>query len=72
MKMEDVKGALGKRVHYASKKMFIDADYIFMAYILRVSDRGKVFHQAELKDLCENSIIIVPLEEVEVIETPQD
>lgn len=68
MKIEDVKGALGKRVHYVSKKMFIDADYIFVAYILRVSERGKVFHQAELKDLCENSTIIVPLEEVEIIE----
>ena len=65
MKIEDVKGALGKRVHYVSKKMFIDADYIFVAYILRVSERGKVFHQAEL---CENSTIIVPLEEVEIIE----
>lgn len=67
MKVEDVKGALGKRVHYVSKKMFIDSDYIFRAYILRISDRGKIFHQAELKDLCENSIIIVPLDEVELI-----
>ncbi|MBQ5320314.1 MAG: hypothetical protein J6K17_14585 [Oscillospiraceae bacterium] len=72
MKMEDVKGTLGKRVHYSSKKMFIDSDYIFRAYILRISENGKKFQQAELKDLCENSVIIVPLEEVEVIETPQD
>lgn len=66
MKTEEVKNALGKRVHYTSKKMFIDADYIFTAYTLRVA-KGKLFRQAELRDLCNNSIIIVPLEEVEVI-----
>lgn len=67
MKISDVPDMLGKRVHYTSSKMFIDADYIFTAYIVRIA-KSKVFKQAELKDLCENSVIIVPLEEVEIIE----
>ena len=67
MDTSEVKGALGKRVHYTSTKLFIDTDYIFTAYIIRKA-KGKVFRQAELKDLCENSVIIVPLEEVEVID----
>ena len=65
MTVQDVKKTLGKSVRYSNARLFIDAEYIFNAYILRLVN-GKPVHQAELLDVYQNSIVIVPLEEVEI------
>lgn len=65
MTIHDVRNALGKRVHYRNDRMFIDTDYIFRAYVIRAVN-GKAVEQAELTDLCGNSVIIVPLADVEL------
>ena len=66
MTVQDVKRALGKSVHYRSKRLFIDAEYTFTAYILRLVN-GKPVHQAELLDVYQNSIVIVSLEDIELV-----
>lgn len=64
MKTTEIRNALGTKVHYKNERMFIDADYIFTAYVIRAVN-GKAVEQAELTDLCNNSIIIVPLSDIE-------
>ena len=66
MTIQDVKKTLGKSVRYRSERLFIDAEYIFNAYILRLVN-GKPVHQAELLDVYQNSIVIVSLEDIELV-----
>ena len=68
MEVEEVPKYINKRVKYKSVGSFIDADYIFTAYILRKVG-NKIFRQAELQDLkSQHSVLIVSLEEVMPIE----
>lgn len=62
----DVLNNLGKTVHYKNERYFIDADYIHIKYTVRLH-KGK----ARLQDMCKNSVIIVPLREVEKNESKQ-
>ncbi len=66
MTVQDVKRTLGKSVRYRNERLFLDTEYTFNAYILRLVN-GKPVHQAELLDVYQNSIVIVSLEEVEII-----
>lgn len=66
MRLEDISSTMNRRVHYTDAHNFIDSEFIFTAYIVRKIN-GKVIRQAELKDIHSSSVIIVPLEEVEVI-----
>lgn len=65
MDISEVKAALGKRVRYKNDRLFCDADYILTGCIIRRSDRGTFFYQAEIQDLKrQNSVCIVPLDKL--------
>lgn len=68
MEVEEVPKQLNRRVRYKNSRHFVDAEYIFTAYILRKSG-NKAVRQAELQDIkSQRSVLIVPLEEVEAVE----
>lgn len=68
MEVEDVSRCMNKSVRYTNARHFIDGEYLFTAYTIRKTG-NKIFRQAELTDITgQSSIIIVPLEEVEVID----
>jgi hypothetical protein len=56
----EVKENIGRKV------VFKGSEYYLSAYILRKKD-GKFHHQAELADLHHNTVYIVELEKVEVL-----
>lgn len=65
MKIGEVKAALGKRVRFRDDRLFCDADYILTGCIIRRSERGTFFYQAEIQDLRQqNSVSIVDLEKL--------
>lgn len=63
MEISEVKAALGKRV------TFRDAEYVLTGCIIRRSERGYFFYQAEIADLKQNSVCIVRLDEIEEVKT---
>lgn len=66
MKIEEVKRNLNKLVRYANKSHGIDGTFIFTGCTLRKKE--DFYYDAELKDKNANSVIIVSLEDIEVIE----
>lgn len=65
MKIGEVKAALGKQVRFCDDRLFCDADYILTGCIIRRSERGTFFYQAEIQDLRQqNSVSIVDLEKL--------
>lgn len=65
MDISEVKAALGKRVRYKNDRLFCDADYILTGCIIRRSERGTFFYQAEIQDLKQkNSVSIVSLSDL--------
>ena len=65
MNISEVKAALGKRVRYKNDRLFCDADYILTGCIIRRSERGTFFYQAEIQDLRQqNSVSIVSLSDL--------
>ena len=65
MDISEVKAALGKRVRYKNDRLFCDADYILTGCIIRRSERGTFFYQAEIQDLRQqNSVSIVDLDKL--------
>lgn len=65
MDIIEVKAALGKRVRYKNDRLFCDADYILTGCIIRRSERGKFYYQAEIQDLRQqNSVSIVDLDKL--------
>lgn len=65
MDISEVKAALGKRVRFKDDRLFFDAEYILTGCIIRRSDRGRFFYQAEIQDLKnQKSICIVDLEKL--------
>ena len=65
MEIAEVKTALGKRVRFKDERLSVDADYIFTGCIIRRSNRGRFFYQAEIQDIKnKNSICIVDLEKL--------
>ena len=62
MDIKEVKRNLGKTVVFGGK------DYIFTACVLRRSNAGELFYQAELQDTKQNnSVLIAKLSEVGAI-----
>lgn len=65
MDISEVKAALGKRVRYKNDRLFCDADYILTGCIIRRSERGTFFYQAEIQDTKQkNSVSIVSLNDL--------
>ncbi len=65
MEISEVKAALGKRVRFRDDRLFCDADYILTSCIIRRSERGQFYYQAEIQDTKQqNSVSIVPLEKL--------
>ena len=67
MKIDEVDNNLGKTVHYRNDFRLLDHDFRFNAHIKRATANDGIVHEAELQHL-ENkgSLLIVPLEEVQV------
>ncbi len=67
MKIEEINHNLGKLVHYTDEFRLLDHDFRFNACIKRATVKGVVY-EAELQHLeAKGSVLIVPLEEVQVI-----
>ncbi len=65
MEIGEVKAALGKRVRFRDDRLFCDGDYILTGCIIRLSERGKFYYQAEIRDLKQqNSVSIVNLDKL--------
>lgn len=65
MEIGEVKAALGKRVWFRDDRLFCDADYILTGCIIRRSERGQFYYQAEIQDLRQqNSVSIVDLDKL--------
>lgn len=65
MNISEVKAALGKRVRFRDDRLFCDADYILTGCIIRRSERGQFYYQAEIQDLRQqNSVSIVDLDKL--------
>ena len=65
MEISEVKAALGKRVRFRDDRLHCDADYILTGCIIRRSERGAFFYQAEIQDLKrQNSVCIVSLDKI--------
>lgn len=65
MEISEVKAALGKPVWFRNKRLHCDADYILTGCIIRRSERGTFFYQAEIQDLKQkNSVSIVDLNDL--------
>lgn len=65
MKIEEVKAALGKRVRFKNDRLLCDGEYILTGCIIRRSERGTFFYQAEIQDTKQkNSVSIVSLNDL--------
>lgn len=65
MDISEVKAALGKKVRYRNDRLFCDGDYILTGCIIRRSERGTFFYQAEIQDTKQkNSVSIVSLNDL--------
>lgn len=65
MNISEVKAALGKRVRFRDDRLFCNGDYILTGCIIRRSERGTFFYQAEIQDLRQqNSMSIVDLDKL--------
>lgn len=59
MKINEVKAALGKRVRFRDDRLFCNAEYILSGCIIRRSDRGQFYYQAELQDVRQNKAVCI-------------
>ena len=65
MEIGEVKAALGKRVRFSDDRLFCDADYILTGCIIRRSEHGQFYYQAEIQDLRQQkSVSIVDLDKL--------
>lgn len=65
MKINEVKAALGKRVRFRDDRLFCNAEYILTGCIIRLSDRGQFYYQAELQDTAqEKAVCIASLDKI--------
>lgn len=65
MDISEVKQNLGRRVRVLNERLLIDGDYILTGCIIRRSERGTFFYQAEIQDLKQqNSVSIVDLDKL--------
>ena len=59
MDISEVKAALGKRVRFRDDRIFCDGEYILTGCIIRRSDRGRFYYQAELQDVRQNKAVCI-------------
>lgn len=65
MEISEVKAALGKRIRFKDKRLFCDGEYILTGCIIRLSERGKFYYEAEIQDtMQQNSVSIVGLDKL--------
>ena len=65
MEIGEVKATLGKKVRFRDDRLFCDGDYILTGCIIRRSERGQFYYQAEIQDLRQqNSVSIVALDKL--------
>ena len=59
MEINEVKRALGKRVRFRDDRLFCDGVYVLTGCIIRLSDRGQFYYQAELQDVRQNKAVCI-------------
>ena len=65
MEISEVKAALGKRVRFKDERLFCDGEYILTGCIIRLSERGEFYYEAEIQDtMQQNSVSIVGLDKL--------
>ena len=65
MEISEVKAALGKRVRFKDERLFCNGEYILTGCIIRLSERGQFYYQAEIQDTRQkNSVSIVGLDKL--------
>lgn len=65
MEISEVKAALGKRVRFKDERLFCDGEYLLTGCIIRLSERGKFYYEAEIQDtMQQNSVSIVGLDKL--------
>ena len=65
MEISEVKAALGKPVRFKDERLFCDGEYILTGCIIRLSERGKFYYEAEIQDtMQQNSVNIVGLDKL--------
>lgn len=71
MDISEVKAALGKRVRFRDNRLHCDAVYILTGCIIRRSERGQFFYQAEIQDTKQkNAVCITALDKIEQEDKP--
>lgn len=66
MDISEVKASLGKPVRFRNDRLLCDGAYILTGCIIRRSERGQFFYQAELQDTAQkNAVLIANLNDVE-------
>lgn len=69
MDISEVKQNLGRRVRVLNERLLLNGEYILTGCIIRRSECGTFFYQAEIADLKQNSVCIVRLDEIEEVKT---
>ena len=65
MEISEVKAALGNPVRFKDERLFCDGEYILTGCIIRLSERGQFYYQAEIQDTKQkNSVSIVGLDKL--------
>ena len=65
MEINEVKASLGKQVRFKDERLFCDGEYILTGCIIRLSERGQFYYQAEIQDTKQkNSVSIVGLDKL--------
>lgn len=65
MEISEVKAALGKRVWFRNDRLFCNGVYVLTGCIIRLSERGKFYYEAEIQDtMQQNSVSIVGLDKL--------
>lgn len=64
MDISRVKYNLNKLVVFTDRRQNTEGRYILRGCIIRKSDTGEFFYQAEIQDLCGHSVSICRLEDI--------
>ena len=65
MDISEVKQNLGRRVRVLNERLLLNGEYILTGCIIRRSERGTFYYQAEIQDLKQqNSVSIVDLDKL--------
>lgn len=64
MDISRVKYNLNKPVVFTDRRQNTEGRYILRGCIIRKSDTGEFFYQAEIQDLCGHSVCVVRLEDI--------